>query len=751
MSAAPTILRLLTVEIRTEQDVVVARQRARQLAGKIGFEGQVQTRIATAVSEIARNAYQYAGGGVAEYSVADDPQPSNPRRARHTLTIEVRDRGPGIARLDEVLGGHYRSESGLGIGIVGTQRLMDRVQIASTSQGTTVTLSKVLPPAVFPQSAAQLQAFAASLDAENPANPLHEIRVQNQELIRTMDEARARQEELVRVNQELAETNTGVLALYDELETLNRVSAMLASKLELKPLIQSIIEVTTALTDAELGAFFFREEDDRWALYATAGARSDALPESLSPDTVAAFFAPGFAVSGFVHASDLEAPEPDSGGAAFARAVAGRLAVRSCLTVAVSDASGRLMGALLFAAGRPQAFTERSERILSSVATQAAVGIEKAQLFQTVTAASDAKDRFFATLSHELRTPLNPALAVISSLENDARVPADLREDISIVARNIRLEARLIDDLLDFNRLIKGKLELVLDTLDLHALIESVIAICRHDLEEKGHRLERDFQSPRSSVLGDAGRLQQVFWNVLKNAIKFTPPGGIIRIHTEPAGENLRARITDTGRGIEPESIERIFSDFDQGQMENAAHFGGLGLGLAIARMFVQLHHGTITAASPGVGLGATITIELPLCDAPECRPAATETAPAPAPKGHVRILLVDDHADTLRGLTRLLERRGFAVTPASTGAQALHEAGQQSFHLLISDLGLPDITGTELVRQIHAIQTLPAIALSGYGMEADRASSKEAGFSTHITKPVDFEQLITAIHTLPE
>lgn len=748
MSIAPETLSLFTVPIRTEQDIVLARQQARQLASKMGFEGQVLTRIATSLSEIARNAFQYAGGGEVEFSVQGEPSPTDPRRTRQTLLMAVRDTGPGIARLDDVLSGHYRSESGLGIGIVGTQRLMDRVEIASGTGGTTVTLAKILPAAILPQSAAQLRAFAETLAREAVPNPLQEVRVQNQELLRTMEETNTRQEELTRVNQELAETNTGVLALYDELETLNRISVMLASKLELRPLIQSIMDVTTSITDAELGAFFFLEENRGWSLYALAGPRADALDLS-PPDTTVDFFTPDFEAGNIIHISDLSAEETSSSLAPFARTVAARMPVRTCLAVAVSDAGGRQVGSLLFASPRPGAFSERSERILTSVAMQAAVGIEKAQLFQSVTAASDAKDRFFATLSHELRTPLNPALAIVSSLEGDPRVPPELREEIAIIARNIRLEARLIDDLLDFNRLIKGKFELLTDTVDVHELIESVIAICREELHAKQHRLERELQAQRSTVLGDAGRLQQVLWNVLKNAIKFTPPGGLIRIRTLLAGEWLRVEISDTGRGIEAGSIERIFGAFDQGRMSPSAQLGGLGLGLAIARMFVELHRGTITASSPGVGQGATMTIDLPLCEAPAG--ATAEAAhPRPAqPAGHQRILLVDDHVDTLRGLTRLLERRGYEVTPAPTAAQALAEAERQEFDLLISDLGLPDASGHDLVRLLNARKPIPAIALSGYGMENDRTDSKDAGFSTHITKPVDFEQLIGAIQAL--
>jgi signal transduction histidine kinase len=625
---------------------------------------------------------------------------------------------------------------------------MDRVDIDSTPKGTTIHLAKVLPPTALPRTARELQGIVDEMARRQPTSPLEEIQIQNRELLEAMDAARKRQEELSRVNQELAETNTGVMALYDELETLNRISVMLASKLELKPLIQSIIEVTTNLTDADLGAFFFREDDSKWRLYAVSGMRSEAL-ENYPVDGGDRLFQEGLPTGEMELIADLHACEEARIGVRFAAQVAGEFAVRSCLVVPVSDAQEKVIGAFLFASVRPQIFTERSERILSSVATQAAVGIEKARLFQTVTAASDAKDQFFATLSHELRTPLNPALAIISSLHGDPRIPQELREDMAIVARNIRLEARLIDDLLDFNRLIKGKLQLSTSVVDMHALIESVVEICREDLETKGQRLETMLASSRSAVVGEAARLQQVLWNVVKNAIKFTPGGGFIAIRTRLLDDQLQISVEDNGRGIEPEMLDRIFDAFNQGRNHLAAQLGGLGLGLSIARMFVELHHGRIAATSPGPGQGARITITLPLTDAKPARPHAQLPVGADLVNRQARILLVDDHPDTLRGLCRLLERRGFHVTAASSGAAALQAAQESRFDVLVSDLGLPDCSGLELVAQISTFQPIPAVALSGYGMEADVARSREAGFRVHITKPVDSEGLLRAIEDL--
>jgi len=746
MSAKEKSLRLMTAEIRTEQDIVLVRRRARQLAAALGFQPQFQTGIATAVSEIARNAFQYARGARVDFSFSTESAARG--KVQQFFVMEVRDSGPGIKDLDAILAGQRRSETGASSGIVAVRRIMDRVEFATSSSGTTVTLAKKLPESAAVWTPPKLQEIADQLPRQPATDLLEEIRIQNQELIAALEEANRRKEELEHVNQELAETNTGVLALYDELDTLHQIGLTLASKLELRPLIESIVGVTTTLTGADLGAFFFHEKKpEGWKLYATTGTRANVL-EDLSPSTDANYFGEDFASGSLVHVLDIAADWEWRERTEFAKALAGRFPAGSCMIVPVVGSSPIILGALVFASDRANAFSERSERILTSVAIQATVGIEKARLFQSLRATSEAKDQFLAMLSHELRTPLNPIMGVISSLHGDPRVHPELREDLAMVLRNVRLEARLIDDLLDFNRLIKGKLPLVQEPLDMHAVIENVIKICREDLDAKRHQLEFIPGAGRAAVAGDAARLQQVLWNVLKNAIKFTPEQGRISIETSNAENRLRIVVTDNGCGIEPSALERIFIAFDQGQTR-VGHFGGLGLGLSIARMFVELHGGTISAASEGVGRGARMTIDLPLTEASvqDHLPVAA-TAQAPEAKA-CRILLVDDHQDTLRMLQRLLTRRGFQVTAAASAAEAREKLPDKSFDLLISDLGLPDCSGLDFLREIRKTNDLPAIALSGYGMEADLANSRKAGFHAHLTKPVDFEELIRVIGSI--
>ncbi|WP_052574054.1 ATP-binding protein [Haloferula sp. BvORR071] len=743
MTAPNAKLRLFSLSIGFEQDVVTARQQARQLAGSLGFPQQLQIRIATAVSEIARNAYQYAGGGRVDFSVVSEPSPSRAGRLRQTLFIEVSDRGNGIAQLEEILGGSYRSKTGMGLGIVGTKRLMDRLDIESTRDGTTIRMSKVFPPTAPELLPKDLQAIVDELSSRSPKGAFEEVRVQNRELLEMMSEAHLREEELSRMNQELSETNTGVLALYDELETLNRISLMLASKLDLVPLAQSLIEVTTGLTDADLGVFLLGEGAGQWRLYAVSGRSAGALSDlGLGADGKLIWGEIPASISRYADISDIP-----SGG--ILGELHDGLGMLSCMSVPVQQPEGGLMGMFHFWSKSKSAFSERSERILGSVAAQAAIGLEKARLFSSVTAASDAKDQFLAILSHELRTPLTPVLALISSLHDNDSLPPGLREKLVVIDRNVRLQARLIDDLLDFNRVIQGKLHLDNDIVDVHALVTNVVEICQVDADSKGQQLTLHMDAGRSHVNGDSARLQQTLWNILKNAIKFTPVGGNINIATSVEGETLRIVITDDGVGIEPDVIREIFNAFEQGGKQVAVEFGGLGLGLAIARKFAELHGGTISAHSAGKMQGTTVTVELPLAQSKSLSAPTAPTTEMRADLTGTRILIVDDHADTLEVFTMILESMGLVVSTALDGKHALEMARRKSFDLLVSDLGLPDMSGYELVERIHQIQKLPAIAQSGYGMPSDIEKSRNAGFNAHLIKPVAIPTLIETIRNV--
>lgn len=359
-------------------------------------------------------------------------------------------------------------------------------------------------------------------------------------------------------------------------------------------------------------------------------------------------------------------------------------------------------------------------------------------------AANNAKNHFLAVLSHELRNPLNPVLATASMLHADPRFDDDTREQLEVICRNAELEARLIDDLLDVTRIERGKIELDRRTVELSTILRRAVEVCQPDIEARMLEFGLDTGPAPFWVRADAARLQQVFWNLLRNAIKFTPHGGCvgIRCHADKEGFVV-AEVTDSGEGIDPDALGRIFNAFEQAERSITRQFGGLGLGLTISKALVELHGGSIHARSEGKGRGATFAVRLPLVPSPgTASKQPPQTLPATAARP-LRILLVEDHGDTVRIMRRLLLADGHEVDTAADVGAALTLAGQKEFDLLLSDLGLPDGSGLDLMRALRArgVQ-LPGIALSGFGQEADILASRDAGFAAHLIKPVVLSKL---------
>ncbi len=389
-----------------------------------------------------------------------------------------------------------------------------------------------------------------------------------------------------------------------------------------------------------------------------------------------------------------------------------------------------------------RAYAELNERYAHEHSRDLAEMVrELAQAKAAAESANTAKDEFLAALSHELRTPLTPVLMLAADMEKSGELSAAVRRDFAMIRKNVELEARIIDDLLDLTRITHGKLTLHCEVVDVHALIRHALSILRSDAEARKMDIALDLLAAQHEVSGDPVRLQQVFWNVLKNAIKFTPESGRIHIRTWNDGTHLRVSTTDSGLGITAEELPRIFNAFAQGQEAAATRFGGLGLGLSISALLVREHHGRIWAESAGRHLGSTFHLELPVA-----APAAqleSNTTPAPADVARsLRVLLVEDHDDTRAVLERLLKRWGHQVTPAASVATARAAIEQGTFDLLLSDVGLPDGTGYDLGPLWQEKSSAPAIAMSGYGMEADVARTRAAGFVEHIVKPVSAERL---------
>ncbi len=367
--------------------------------------------------------------------------------------------------------------------------------------------------------------------------------------------------------------------------------------------------------------------------------------------------------------------------------------------------------------------------------------------------ASNAKDEFLAALSHELRTPLTPVLMTASELRDDERLPDEARDQLAMMKRNIELEARLIDDLLDLTQIVHGKLALRLQPCDTHSLVALAVEMVRSEANAKRQQLAIDLRADRAQVMADPARLQQVFWNLLKNAVKFTPERGHVTVRSQQLDGKVVVEIADDGVGIAPEAVDKIFLPFEQSaEIQKDRRYGGLGLGLSITKAIIDQHGAEIGVHSDGIGRGATFRVELELTDAPVPMPDVSSVDPAsnygrPATATPLRVLLVEDHDATIQVLRRLLTREGHEVKLAMTCAAAKHIAKNGQFDIVISDLGLPDGTGFELMQELHGKHGLRGIALSGYGMEEDLRRSKDAGFVAHLIKPVDFEQLRQAVN----
>jgi two-component system CheB/CheR fusion protein len=449
------------------------------------------------------------------------------------------------------------------------------------------------------------------------------------------------------------------------------------------------------------------------------------------------------------------------------------------------------------------------EEVTGKIRAQA----ELRQAKEAAEAASAAKDRFLATLSHELRTPLTPVLAIASVLEEEKRLPTYVRQHLGMMRRNVELEARLIDNLLDLTRIAQGKIELRPVSTDARPLLYHALrSCCQQDIDSGRVKVTTDLAAASHQVIADVPRLSQMFSNLLANAMKFTPAGGSVEVSTGEEDGQLVVIVADSGIGIEPSRLAGIFDAFGECDPATTARSGGLGLGLAISRAVVEQHGGTISAASAGHGRGATFTVRLPLetaaergdpagwdspaaaagdggsdsptaaagdggdgrggppsaelaidgdgrCGAPSAEPAIGAgglqgAAPGNGRQGRaLRILLVEDHADTATAMADLLSGLGHRVTVASSVTAALAAVerlaapgGKPRLDLVISDLGLPDGNGQELMRDLSNRYGLKGIALSGYGMDEDRERSLQAGFSRHLTKPVKVRVLRAAI-----
>jgi PAS domain S-box-containing protein len=594
---------------------------------------------------------------------------------------------------------------------------------------------------------------------------------------------RQRTVELARTNADLEAEIIERKAIQEQLEeereiveTVNRTGRMLSAELNLDKLMQALTDAATELVGAEFGAFLYNvldEEGGSYRLYTLSGAPREHL-EHLPPPRATYLFGPTLRGQGIVRVDDVKQDPRFGNEPPFHGMPLGNLPVKSYLAIPVISRSGEVFGGLFF--GHPEAgiFSERSERIVSGLAAQAAIAIDNARLYAAeqkaraeAETASRLKDDFLATVSHELRTPLHSIFGWIQLLQIGNLNAGSVQQAIEAIARNAKAQRQIIDDILDVSHIITGKLRIEMSSVDIPLVIAAAVDSMRPAAEAKGIELQTALDPKATRVFGDAGRLQQVIWNLISNAIKFTSPEGRVQVLTEQVDSHMEIKVIDTGPGIKPEFLPYVFDRFRQEDSSITRAHGGLGLGLAIVRQLVELHGGTVTAENRRDVPGAIFTIRLPFAafSADKNSPARQVTQIEQLLKRDVtphcastlaglRVLLVDDEADGRKLVTTMLEENGAEVKAAASANEALQTFAEWRPHVLVSDIGMPVEDGYSLIRKVRALPpeqggNVPAAALTGYVDRTDYLKALTAGYQLHIKKPVDLEELITVVTSL--
>jgi PAS domain S-box-containing protein len=541
-------------------------------------------------------------------------------------------------------------------------------------------------------------------------------------------------------------------AVIDEVhtrETLSRVGAALASELDPDTLTQAAIDAATALTSAQWGVFFFAVTDDSGNTvnhHAVSGLPKNAFPDS---SDVSATRSRRRAI---VRIDDLLAVEPMETAEIDRRWLPQDLLVRSYLFVPVVSRTGEVRGGVCFGHTRANVFLPKHEQLASGIAAWAALALDNASLYKEAQEANRAKDEFIATLSHELRTPLNAMLGWAHMLRANVLPPETQRRALETLERNVRTQAQLVDDLLDVSRIVAGKLHIKSDEVDLATVVMSAADTIRPSTVAKGLEfsvvVNPDY---RVIVTGDADRLRQILWNLLTNAVKFTPKGGVVEIELQSTDTAASVIVRDTGQGIRPDFLRHVFERFRQADSTASRRHGGLGLGLAIVRHLTEAHGGSVSAESAGENKGATFTVHLPVRDVRAREKTGQSNERHGTALAGLRLLLVDDEADTREVLRVMLEVQGADVTVASSAGEALDllRRGQPT-DVLLADIGMPEQDGYALIEAVRALPTseavIPAVAVTAYVSSRDRARALDAGYGWHVAKPVDPDQLVAVV-----
>ena len=542
------------------------------------------------------------------------------------------------------------------------------------------------------------------------------------------------------------------------LEILNRVGRTIAGELDLERTVQAVTDAATEVSGAQFGAFFYNVKNaagEAYMLYALSGAPREAFEKFGMPRNTGVF-GPTFAGEGVIRLDDVTRDPRYGKNAPHQGMPEGHLPVRSYLAAPVVSRDGEVIGGLFFGHPRPGVFTARAERLVTAIAAQAAVAIDNArlheqrvQLIERLREADRAKDEFLATLSHELRNPLAP---LRNSLELLSRAGAGERAAPihEMMERQVNHLVRLVDDLMEMSRIARGSFELRRESIALQAVLRNAIETSEPLIAAGGHRLAVALPEEPIALEADPVRLAQVFANLLNNAARYTPPGGDIRVEARRERDETVVEVSDTGEGIEPEELPRLFEMFSQGNRTSRRSQGGLGIGLALARRLVQMHGGSVSARSDGSGKGSCFIVRLPVGAAPRrAFPVSLQETSAVAPR---RVLVVDDNRDAADSLGMLLKFLGADVAVAHDGPAALETFEAYRPGIVLLDIGMPGMNGYEVARAIRGKaggRRVPLIALSGWGQEDDRRRAREAGFDHHLIKPADIGALQSLLATL--
>jgi len=553
------------------------------------------------------------------------------------------------------------------------------------------------------------------------------------------------------------------------LATLNRIGSLLAADLDVHKLAEHVTDAAIGITGAQVGAFYYKTPGattGRHTLHLQASGRRETIGDfQLPPNSLLSTAA--FRGGTGVRTDDATRDQRCAAYELGLTSAAGALPVKSYLAVPVISRSGHMIGGLCFGHAEPGQFNQRCESIVAATAAQAAVAMDNAQLYtgaqearKTAETANRLKDEFLATLSHELRTPLNAILGWSQLLRDSPHDAAQIAQGLERIERNAWAQAQLISDLLDVSRIISGNMRLDMRPVDLVAVIDAAVEAVAPTADAKGICIDRVLEP--LVVRGDRNRLQQVLWNLLSNAVKFTPAGGRVEARLKRGGSYATISVSDNGMGIRAEFLPCVFDRFRQFDSTTTRKHGGLGLGLAIVRHLVELHGGTVSASSAGPGQGAAFVVTLPVLDVIDAAPAtmqlptattALRAAEAATLQG-VRVLVVEDDTDTRDLIRSVLESCDAKVTAVASARAAIDTFKHAVPHVLVSDIGMPEEDGYQLIRWVRALDpkaggTVPALALTAFAHPEDRRRALQAGFQTHLSKPVGRDDLVAAVARL--